>query len=141
MNILFICKSNISRSQCAEEFFNQKSKKHRAISAGISPIKEGQEIIQNIPETKNAREDAERYGLHIGNKIRKQITENLLSEVDQVYVLLDQKEVPEDIKNNPKVIMHPFKNKRNLPKEDRDQVISDIKKFAEDLAKSLDESH
>ena len=36
MNILFVCKSNINRSQIAEAFFNEFSKNHKAISAGIN---------------------------------------------------------------------------------------------------------
>ena len=36
MKVLFVCKSNIGRSQMAEAFFNKFSKNHKAISAGIS---------------------------------------------------------------------------------------------------------
>ena len=37
MKVLFICKSNLARSQISEEVFNKLSKNNIAISAGLNP--------------------------------------------------------------------------------------------------------
>lgn len=136
MKIAFVCKNNIWRSQLAEEFFNKASKKHQAISAWFNEVAEDQKVIWSISTATWAVKDADVFGIDIRHKARNQLSKDLLKEVEKVFVLVD--DIPEEYKDNPKIEIHPFVNKRNLPLEARKQIVQDIKKFAEDLAKSLD---
>src|SRR3989338_10979201 len=56
MKILFICKSNVGRSQMAPAFFNKLSKKHKAVGAGTH-VRENENqslhefVIQSMAES------------------------------------------------------------------------------------------
>ena len=140
MKILFICKSNIGRSPAAAFFFNARSKKHYAVSAGIRDVEEHEREIKNIPSAENTIQSFLKYGCDLSNFNRRQVTEAICNDADKIYVLMEthEKDIPEYIKNNAKVIFHPFTNGKELQGEERENLTKDIKQFAEDLADSLD---
>ena len=140
MKVLFVCKSNIGRSQSAEFFFNNHAKHSTASSAGIKPIQEQERLIKDIPWAQWAITALQKYWYDMSDKARIQLTQQMIDTVDKVYILMEELEenLPEFLKNNPKVMFHSFQNTKNLGEDERDKTTQEIKKFAEDIAESLD---
>lgn len=81
MKILFLCKSNIFRSQIAEAFFNKYSKKHNSKSAGfIKPDKNNHEFIIRAMSEK---------GIDISNKYSKELTKEMIDSADKIILMND----------------------------------------------------
>ncbi len=100
MNILFLCKSNVARSQMAEVFFNKYSKVHKAKSAAI--IKPQEKMHKLV-----VRAMAE-IGIDISKDISKKVTEKMIDEAD-VVILMNKnlkkhlKNIRDNLKKNVKV--------------------------------------
>ena len=79
MNILFLCSSNIFRSQMAEAFFNRFSKEHRAESAALVKPQEKMHalIIRAMKEE----------GVDISQNKSKKLQEEMLRKADVVVFM------------------------------------------------------
>ncbi len=80
--VLFICKYNNGRSQVAEAFFNNLTKKHKAISAAGSSVGRG----INALDIKLMKE---RFGIDISRQFPKPPSEDLLKNADKVIIVCD----------------------------------------------------
>lgn len=106
MEVLFVCNTNVGRSQMAEAIFNKLSKKNHAYSAGLNPdYREGKtlaelEAIRVIKAMKEIKID-------VSKNISKPLTKNLFEKADRVIMMLDPTQklnLPTYTKNSPKVI-------------------------------------
>ena len=79
MRILFLCSSNIFRSQMAEAFFNNLSKKDFAESAAL--VKE--QYKMHILVVKAMKEE----GIDISNQKSKKLTEDMLKRADFIIFM------------------------------------------------------
>jgi protein-tyrosine-phosphatase len=87
MNVLFLCKYNVGRSQIAEAAYNKLGKGH-ATSAGLGDdVKVGtpvHEIIQRCMQEK---------GYDLTSHVRKQLTKDMLTTIDYVVLLAGEEEM------------------------------------------------
>ncbi|MAH03718.1 hypothetical protein CMI39_02945 [Candidatus Pacearchaeota archaeon] len=79
MEILFLCKSNVTRSQMAEAFFNKLSKKHKAKSAALA-------YNINYIDKRVLRAMRE-IDFDISNKKPKKVTKEMIDHADQVIIM------------------------------------------------------
>jgi protein-tyrosine-phosphatase len=135
MKILFICLSNIQRSQFAEAFFNKLSKKDRAISAGlhVSNNIEGKEIGQISEKTVQCMKE---IGYDISHKKSKQLTEQMVNESDKVIVF-EKNNLPNYLKNSNKVILWKIDDPGGKDMDIRRNTRDKIKSLVEDLFRDI----
>ena len=102
MDILFLCKSNVFRSQMAEGFFNCYSKKHKAYSAAlVSPQDKMHRLIVNA-----MKEEA----IDISNNKSKMVSNEMLIAADIIiFMSKDLQEhlnyIREDAKSDAKIMV------------------------------------
>ena len=86
--VLFICKSNINRSQQAEGFYNFLIKKNGAISAGIELEKDLQKPSEKC--IKLMKEE----GIDISKQKSNLLNKNMLNNVKKIVVVCPKKFLP-----------------------------------------------
>ena len=79
MNILFLCSSNVFRSQMAEAFFNNLSKSHTAKSAAL--IKPQDKMHKLV--VKAMKEE----GIDISRNKSKMVTKEMLKQADVIILI------------------------------------------------------
>jgi arsenate reductase (thioredoxin) len=79
MKVLFLCKSNVTRSQMAEAFFNKYSKQDKAQSAAL--IKAQEKMHELV-----VRAMAEK-GINVRNNKSKMVTKIMIEEADIVVLM------------------------------------------------------
>ncbi|MEK6846949.1 MAG: hypothetical protein AABY16_02175 [Nanoarchaeota archaeon] len=79
MRILFLCSSNIFRSQMAESFFNKLAKKHKAQSAALIKTQDKMHrlVVRAMSE----------INIDITKNKSKKVTEDMLKEADIVVLM------------------------------------------------------
>ena len=109
MNVLFVCKANVGRSQVAQALFEGLSR-HGATSAGS----EADRILADDPEAvRQLKEGRARYsipymrehGVDIGERERTQLTPELVDEADKVIVILPKEDWPGYLVESDKVML------------------------------------
>jgi len=100
MNVLFICKENVGRSQMAETLFH-KITGLPAYSAATHVNVEGQPI-QDRPLAAPVIRLMKKEGYDIGTNTAKQITKKMVSTADHIIVLHQPDLLPDYIANSPK---------------------------------------
>jgi protein-tyrosine-phosphatase len=92
MKILFVCKSNAERSQVAQAFFNSRSKKNRAYSAGLALM----DSEKGFPPGRIVTELMLGAGFDgFRSQRRKQLTEAMARKADIIIVIMGKKEAKE----------------------------------------------
>ena len=144
MNILFLCRGNVFRSQLAEYFFKELTKKHNVQSAGIDfkkkydmPLKE---LYQKYSQT---RKIVERYSLKLTNQRPKKITKEMIEKADKIIAILEnEKCIPKYLKNNKKLIFWKVEdgideNKKIKPLQNHYKIVKAIRKLVKDFIKNI----
>ncbi|MCH7568079.1 MAG: hypothetical protein IIA87_01540 [Nanoarchaeota archaeon] len=93
MGILFLCKSNVFRSQMAEAFFNKYSKNSKAESAAL--IKSQDKMHKFVVRAMKEK------GIDISKNISKKVTTKMINKADLI-ILIDP-ELKESFHINKKV--------------------------------------
>jgi len=102
MKILFVCKSNIGRSQMAEALFSHFNSEHTAFSAGTDvPVQNENQLVSEIDTKLVNAMNAE--GIDVTKKVRNQLTPDLVSNSDRIVSLISFDELPEYLKNSNKL--------------------------------------
>lgn len=100
MNILFVCRANVGRSQMAEAIFNKLTKKHSAISAGLDPHKWEN---KSINEAKKVIKCMKEIGCNLKDKVSKRLTREIVENADKIIILGEKENWPSFLKNSNKV--------------------------------------
>lgn len=106
MNILFICKGNVGRSQIAEALFRKKfGDEHIVVSAGTKLSGPEQPIGELLPNIQEVLDVMTEEGVDVAGYVRKQLTEQMVVDADKVVVIMEDTEaLPEYLANSPKLI-------------------------------------
>jgi arsenate reductase len=136
MEVLFVCKANVGRSQIAEALF-EKFKNDPidgASSAGINPgYFEGQKVGVVGPNVTRAMKER---GIDVSDKRSKMLTREMFENADRVIFILDARgEIPEFAEGNKKVLFWKVEDavNKNLEYEYirnmRDAISRNVKKL------------
>lgn len=136
MKLLFVCKSNVARSQFAEGIFNSLTKKHKATSCGVDVEEKyfGKKLSET---TKYVVPVMKEIGIDVSNHKSKQITEERVTSVDKVIVMNEKERCPGYLLNNPKVVFWDIVDPRHGGIEDQRVVRDEIKRRVEALLKEI----
>jgi arsenate reductase len=135
MNILFLCKGNVGRSQIAEVLFRKKfGDEHIVVSAGTKLSGPEQPIGELLPNIQEVLDVMREEGLDVAPAIRKQMTEEMVNTADKVIVIMeDTEELPEYLVNSPKLIRWCIPDPKGkdlvFTRNVRDQIKNQIKKL------------
>jgi len=135
MKVLFVCRSNVGRSQIAATFFRRFSK-NGVDSAGLAvkPSEEGELPPQIIRFMKRGGYDVFKYK-------RKRLTKDMIRRADRIIILLTPSErrvyVSKFIKNLSKVTFWNVKDPRWSPYSTQVRVHERIKKLVKELVKEI----
>ena len=135
MNVLFICRGNVGRSQMAEAFFNRMSEKNHAFSAGTRALKhEGRRLSEfagNVVKCMAA------LGYDLSDKHPKQLTREMAERADMVVSMTDKKDLPGYARNSPKLVLWDVEDAKGRSYEFhcriRDRVKGLVEKLVEDI--------
>ncbi len=92
MKVLFVCRSNAGRSQCAEAFFNKYSRKNTGVSAGLDVSRAR---TAGSPPGGRLVKVMTQYGVDVSRKKRKQLKIGMLREAGRIVVLMTKPEIKE----------------------------------------------
>lgn len=102
MNILFICRGNVGRSQMAEAIFNKKYKGvHSATSAGTlvrskeGESRHGQKLKDLLPAAKEVLDVLSEIGIDASEYERTQLSPEMLEAADLAVVMAEPYSFPE----------------------------------------------
>ena len=127
MNVLFLCKSNVTRSQIAEAFFNKYSKIDNAESSAI--IKPQEKMHRLVVRAMNEK------GIDISKNISKKVTKKMINEAD--IIILMNPDLKNLIKINKKVKIW------NIPdvisREEDEHIYSEFVKIREMIEEKVKE--
>ncbi|MBI2172771.1 MAG: low molecular weight phosphatase family protein [Candidatus Aenigmarchaeota archaeon] len=131
MEVLFICRANIGRSQMASAFFNRLSKKHKAVGAGTHVDNhEGEPlhpfVIQCMSES----------GYDLSKNTRKQLTPEMVKNVGKIIVMTEKENLP-DYVDMKKVVFWNIEDAKDKSLEFHRQIRDEIKKLVEKLVKEI----
>ena len=110
MNVLFVCKANVGRSQIAEAIFNQRAEgKHMARSAGVEARgSEGKDLdgmlLKDRASSEHAIECLKEAGIDVSGKFIKRLTPEMAEIADKIVVMVKPDAAPEFLKENGKVV-------------------------------------
>jgi len=109
MNVMFVCKANVGRSQVAQAFFEDVSG-HSASSAGT----EADRILAADQSPSRMLKDGRskysipymvEHGVNLGNRERTQLTLELVDAADKVIMILPKGDWPDWLVESEKVIL------------------------------------
>ncbi|QQR50326.1 hypothetical protein IPF86_00170 [Candidatus Nomurabacteria bacterium] len=135
MNILFLCKGNVGRSQIAEALFRKQfGDQHTVVSAGTKLSGPEQPIGELLPNIQEVLDVMSEEGLDVAPAIRKQMTEEMVNSADIVVAIMeDTEELPEYLINSSKLtrwsIPDPKGKDLVFTRNVRDQIKDQIKKL------------
>jgi arsenate reductase len=101
MKVLFVCRSNVGRSQMAMEFFRQFGAGDTA-SAGTAVEKPGQKLKERESATK-AVVVMKELGIDMSENRRTQLTPTMPAGFDKIVVMAETEALPSWLHGNPKV--------------------------------------
>jgi arsenate reductase (thioredoxin) len=139
MNVLFICKANVGRSQMASAFFNKLSKKNKSTSAGTQVGEKEGQIIGENEKTKLLIKVMGDEGIDIKNFKRKQLTPQMVDKADKIIVMAEKSECSEYLLKSNKVIFWKIEdvNGRYDSFEYHVKTRDDIKNLVDNLIKEI----
>lgn len=141
MNVLFVCKGNMTRSQMAEALFNHYAGDDlRAESAGIVPgtipeEPEGWEL-NTVPYLKDALAVMRDIGLDIGGKRTRRVTPEMVDACDHAVVMADKETVPDFLLHSSKTMFWDIPNP-GFSYEEAAQVRDEIARLVQGLVEGM----
>lgn len=124
MKILFICRSNVGRSQVAEEFYRKLNLGETASAGTIVDIP-GQ-VLRDRDGSGNMISAMSEVGIDISGNLRTQVTPEMLDEYEKIVVMAEPEIVPDYLKENSKVETWEIEDTKvmslNKAREIRDEI-------------------
>lgn len=127
--ILFLCRGNVGRSQMAEALFKKQfGDKYEVISAGTKLSGQEEPIGNLTPAINEVLYVMKEEGLDVSQCVRNQVTEEMVNESDKVIAILeDLDELPEYLKESPKVIHWTVADPKGMDLDGTRKVKDEIK--------------
>lgn len=135
MKVLFVCRSNVGRSQMAMEFYNQLCPGD-ATSAGTMVDIPGQKLKERGPAVEVVLAMKE-LGIDMSENIRRQLKPDMLTQYDKVVVLAEPESIPEYLRKAPNVEIWDVEDARGKTVEQAKVIRDQIKEKVEELAKRI----
>ena len=108
MKILYVCKSNISRSQMAEALHKDKYPKDEVKSAGITTDESTRnktlEELERLDKCHGVIPSMKEIGYDISKHKHEQLTQKMVEEADKVIVMCNKEYWPDYLKQSSKVV-------------------------------------
>ncbi len=131
MNILFVCRGNVARSQMAEVLFKKYIKgDYNVLSAGTKlsgpeqPIGELGEILDNMIAVMKEE------GADVSGNIRNQLTPEMVSWAGKIFMITDENDpIPDYLSDSSKVTHWELPDPKNTSLEFHREVRDKIKKL------------
>jgi protein-tyrosine-phosphatase len=127
--VLFICHANVGRSQMAEGFYNCSVRNAIAISAGLDPtspekyVHPTEKIIQVMKEE----------NIDVSNNTVKLLTEDMINNSQEVYVLCEKELCPQYIQENEKVVYYFIQDPYEIDIDGTRTIRDEIKDFIQTI--------
>ena len=135
MKVLFVCVANVGRSQMAEAFFNNLSKKNKATSAGTKGEKyEGRELKEFAQPVLACMTDT---GIDISKKTPRKLTKQMVDDADKIVVMADKGTWPNFLKDSKKVEVWDVDDAQGKSHEFHLKTRDQIKKLVQGLVKRI----
>ncbi len=135
MKILFICRGNVGRSQMAEALFRKRfGNLYEVMSAGTKLSGPEQPIGELMPQIEEVLAVMKEEGIDISMSVRKQLTEEMLTNADRVFVVMEKdEELPEYLLVSPKPIRWSIADPKGKDVDFTREVKDQIKKLIFEL--------
>ena len=110
MNVLFICRGNVGRSQMAEAFFRQLDQNSNfATSAGVEALGDGGidmngMFLKERDSSKYVIECMKEMGVDVSDNKIKRLTPELVRGADRIFMMADPDTAPDYLQNSGKVV-------------------------------------
>ena len=130
MLILFVCSSNVGRSQIAESYFNRLSKTHKAISAGTQ-YKGDQQISPTFKRL------LEFEGVSTAGQKPKALDVGMVEKADRVIILCSRAECPVYLLKSGKADFWNIDDTAGKSEEYKARVAKQIKEKVQKLVSEL----
>jgi len=140
MNILFLCKGNVGRSQMAEGLFKKLyPDKADVFSAGTQLSGQEQTLESLKPGTDYVIAVMSEEGIDVSKNIRKTITDIALHPKDTTtkVVYINTDELPELLLNDDRVIQWNIEDPKGMSLEDTRKIRNEIKAKVIELGNSI----
>lgn len=134
MKILFVCKGNVGRSQIAEVLYKNLHPEASVFSAGTAISGPEQPIGELMPGIREVLDVMQEEGIDVSGNIRKQLTEEMVENVDKVVVIMEHTEsLPEYLAQSPKLIRWSVPDPKGKDVGFTRKVKNQIKKLIEEF--------
>lgn len=136
MEVLFVCRANIGRSQTAAEFYKQLD--GASASAGTKVDTPGEQLHQQ-PVAKTIIEVMLReYGIDMSANARKQVCPDMLDNYDAVVVMAEPEHTPQWLAEHPQARIWEIEDPKDKSREKTAEIVALIKDRVLDLASEID---
>ena len=136
MNILFVCRANVGRSQMAAALYNNLYP-DTASSAGTAVDEPGQ-FLSDRPGAKNAIEVMHELGIDISKNERTQLYEKDQLKYDLIVVMTDSGTIPDFLKQGENVEFWDVDDPRYMDLDETRKVRDLIKSSIDKLIAKFD---
>lgn len=135
MNILFVCRGNVGRSQMAEALLKKEAgDAFHVTSAGTALSGPEQPIGELTPGINEVLEVMNEVGIDVSGNIRQQLTPEMVAAADKVILVVDERDpLPDYVIDNPKVmkweVLDPKGQSLEFTRQVRDQIRKYVNEF------------
>ena len=126
MNILFVCRGNVGRSQIAAELFTKYSR-IKAFSAGIKVFEKENQKLNEIPLAEPVIRFMKEEDLDVSENTRTQLTPSMIGQFDKIIVMSEPDTIPEYLLQNKKVEFWEIQDPKGMNDREFKKIISQIK--------------
>jgi protein-tyrosine-phosphatase len=132
MNVLFVCRANVGRSQAAAEFYNQIVP-GKGASAGTIVNNDGGKVGAQRGAA-NIINVMKEHDVDISNNIRTQVTEDIVNDYDKVVVMTEPETIPDWLRANQKTEIWTITDAKDQNIEKTREIAAAIKIKVQELA-------
>jgi len=136
MNILFICRGNVGRSQMAEAIFNilpknNQKNSHNISSAGTRVIdKDGVsqhgQMLKDLPAAKYVVDVLHERGIEVAENSRTQLNPEMVSWADKIIVIAEPHTIPEYLSASSKTVYWEVEDPKGTSRERYLEIMNHI---------------
>jgi arsenate reductase (thioredoxin) len=139
MKILFVCHSNVGRSQMAKAFYNKLTNTHDADAAGTAVKEVGQTLIERKQTSRSKKffllDVMDELGYDLSDATRNSLHQGALSDYGWIISMALPRQSPDWLLTAPNYVFWDVKDPRGQDYETtariRDEILERVKKLIE----------